>query len=122
MDRAKGMNAMSKVVTVTTDSKLQKLIALLASNHDGEVLAAARMIGRHLQTIGRDFNDLAAMITLAPPAIIEPDWRLAARECLEHRRRLKSWDVDFLRGLLAYEEPSAKQLKWLRDCLRKVRS
>jgi len=40
-----------------------KLIPLLASDHDGEVLAAARAIGRLLASKGRDWHDLAAAIS-----------------------------------------------------------
>jgi hypothetical protein len=115
---------MLQISTIAPDSKLKKLIALLASNHDGEVLAAARMIGRHLQAIGRDFNDLAAMATSVPMLVTgpEPQWRVAARECLQHKFRLKQRDLDFLYGLLTYDEPTEKQLKWLHDCLRRVQS
>jgi hypothetical protein len=39
-----------------------KLIPLLGSNRDGEVLAAARAIGRKLEADGRDWHWLAALI------------------------------------------------------------
>lgn len=39
--------------------RTKTLIALLASDNDGEALNAARMLGRALKTEGMDFHDLA---------------------------------------------------------------
>lgn len=44
-----------------------KLLPLLASDQDGEVLATARAIGRKLASAGLDLNDLARALT-APAA------------------------------------------------------
>jgi predicted nuclease of predicted toxin-antitoxin system len=41
--------------------KLPKLLKLLSSDNDGEVLAAARAIGRLLDSGEADFHDLAAL-------------------------------------------------------------
>ena len=47
--------------------KLTKLILLLSSNQDGEVVAAARAIGRTLSGAGMDWHSLAKALS-APPA------------------------------------------------------
>lgn len=47
------------MLEVMTEEKLQKLIKLLSSPNDGEVVAAARAILRQLQAEGSDIHDLA---------------------------------------------------------------
>jgi hypothetical protein len=51
-------------------SKISKLLPLLASDKDGEVLGAARAIHRTLQSAGADLHDLAARLSTDndPPA------------------------------------------------------
>ena len=49
--------------------KLSKLIPMLATVHDGEVVATARAIGRTLESAGLDLHDLAKALT-APKAIV----------------------------------------------------
>ena len=44
-------------------SRVSKLVALLSSGHDGEVVAAVRAIGRTLGSAGLSFHDLAAALT-----------------------------------------------------------
>jgi hypothetical protein len=46
----------------TLTKKLEKLIPLLASNHDGEVVATARAIGSALASEGFDLHDLAGSL------------------------------------------------------------
>ena len=46
--------------------KLGKLVRLLASDRDGEALAAARMIGRTLAGANLSFHDLAAVVEREP--------------------------------------------------------
>ncbi len=113
--------------------KLGKLLPVLASNHDGEVVAAARAIGRTLQAAGLDFHALAGAVT-SPAAAPSPqpqpaddywdgtdpdDWRTMARWCrdfdagrLTPREHGFVWDLASDR--YARREPSDKQRKWLR--------
>jgi hypothetical protein len=51
----------ANALTPITD-KVNKLIRLLSSDNDGEVLAAARALRRTLQTHGADLHTLAAAI------------------------------------------------------------
>lgn len=52
--------------------KLALLIPRLATDHDGEVVATARAIGRVLAAAGLDFHDLAAGLAPAAPPQPEP--------------------------------------------------
>jgi len=61
---------MSALVTIAP--KLTKLIPLLDSDKDGEVVATARAIGRALKQAGADFHDLADAISFTAPAQRSP--------------------------------------------------
>ena len=51
--------------------KLGKLIALLSSDKDGEIVAAVRAIGRVLKDAGADWHDLANAVSRPlPPATV----------------------------------------------------
>lgn len=49
-------------------AKLEKLIPMLSSDRDGEVVAAVRAIGRTLQSAGADWHDLAKAVRGLPRA------------------------------------------------------
>jgi hypothetical protein len=72
------MNALDPIVP-----QLSKLVLLLSSNHDGEVIAAARAIDRVLKSSRLDWHDLAQAICLPLPAVLHPcddrDWARPAR-------------------------------------------
>jgi hypothetical protein len=46
----------------TTLAKVSKLLPLLASDHDGEVVATARAVVRALRSAGHDLHDLVATL------------------------------------------------------------
>jgi hypothetical protein len=105
-------------VPATIAPTLGKLIPLLASNHDGEVIATARAIDRVLKSSGRDWHDLAATICLPAPA----DWRREARFCAGNAARLSERELDFIVTLARYRGiPSPKQQQWLRDIADRLR-
>ena len=59
-----------------TATKLEKLILMLSSRHDGEALGAARAIGRTLQGAGLDFHALADCVrpqAAAAPVVVYHD-------------------------------------------------
>lgn len=63
--------------------KLAKLLPLLASDHDHEVIATARAIGRTLASAGSDFHALAAALGPKPldwSSLIEEAMARAARD------------------------------------------
>jgi hypothetical protein len=103
---------------------LTKLVRLLASDSDGEVLATARAIGRTLKGSGLDFNALATRIELcarqpevrivyrepeAPrPSDRLPVWsdlnrsaRFAWLAAIRHQTWLSDWEEDFVADMHA---------------------
>lgn len=98
--------------------QLAKLIPLLASNHDGEVVATARAIERVLRNAGHDWHDLADVIVAqsAPPLPPPPDddWRGLAKYCADRAPLLNDRDLDFVVTLARYDRnPSPRQMDWL---------
>jgi len=117
--------------------KLQKLVPLLASNHDGEVVATARAIGRTLQGAGLDWHHLAQALTMplpqpkpagaarwsaddAKPDHDPADWHGMAKWARDHDDgRLSDRERRFITDMAAPLQmrrgfkPSAKQLDWL---------
>ena len=96
--------------------RLRKLVLMLLSSHDGEVVGAAHAIGRILADAGTDWHGLADAI-VAPPIAPErsiSDWRKQLRFCADHVRLLNDRERNFIRTLNGYpSEPSEKQLNWL---------
>lgn len=107
--------------------KLGKLIRLLASDRDGEALAAARGIGRTLEAAGLDFHALADVIDKnrsldlprcrAEPAADMPQTPAeVARWCLNSGGRLTAKERDFLSSMLSWRRNlTARQTTYLED-------
>src|SRR3954452_25215549 len=86
-----------------------KLIPLLASDHDGEVITAARAIGRMLANKGYDWHDLAAAISGASPKGASPSWtgmsrqqRLDILDRLLASKSLSGWERAFCEKTYAW--------------------
>ena len=115
--------------------KLAKLIPLLSSDKDGEVVATARAIERTLRAEGFDWHDLANAVTRQPEARIiyikppepEPgDWCELARWCLDHdddrlNEKESSFVSDMASRLICGGEPSERQAAWLRSIYAKLK-
>ena len=122
--------------------KLAKLIAVLSSDRDGEVVATVRAIGRTLQGAGADFHDLAKAATAEPaaarrasppppPPPPEDDatsmtWADCARWCRAHAYRLSPKEAEFVRDMaislrVERREPTERQGKWLRAIHARLR-
>jgi predicted nuclease of predicted toxin-antitoxin system len=106
--------------------KLGKLLPLLGSDRDGEVVAAARAIDRALRSAGCDWHDLAARLS-TPTSVTQisnTDWRAAVRFCTSRFGLLTEWEQNFIATLATYRErPTDKQIKLLRcisDRLRRA--
>ncbi len=109
--------------------KLGKLVRMLTSDHDGEVVAAARSINRALKSAGLDIHVLAAVIehggmnTTKPNA---PIWHSVACECAAHPERLRSEkERAFIADMVIWTklrgDPTERQAKWLRSIYVRVR-
>ena len=103
--------------------RLSKLIPVLGSDKDGEIIAAAAAISRCLDAAGRDWHDIAAATVRgwSVPAVVKPqtitlrEWQDLARRCLQAGGgTLGETEFDFLRNILTrLTEPSEKQWRWL---------
>nr|BDD44739.1 hypothetical protein 5 [Rhodospirillaceae bacterium] len=90
--------------------KLAKLIPLLSSDKEGEVLATVRAILRALDREGLTIHDLAALVTAPPVGRREdatphrdhretPSLRVMAETLVDHPN-LNDWEADFVASIL----------------------
>ena len=103
--------------------RIGQLIRLLASNSDGEVVAAARALGRTLASAGEDFHTLADIIERSAPAttLHALDHRSIARWLLDSGARLSAKESSFLYSMSTrFGSPSERQETWLRDLYERV--
>ena len=108
--------------------KLAKMLLMLSSDCDHEVVAAARAIDKALQNAGFDWHDLAAAIHPMP---IQSDaganwWkqhdeRSIISWCLNRSFLLSVQDREFLENVSEQCNPlSLKQQQWLSDIRKKL--
>jgi hypothetical protein len=108
--------------------KLSKLVRMLTSDHDGEVVAAARSIDRTLRSAGLDIHVLAAAIERGGVASATPNalgWPSVACECAARPERLRSkreraFVADMVVWTRVRGEPTERQAKWLRSIYLRV--
>jgi hypothetical protein len=116
--------------TAVFPAKIARLVPLLGSNRDGEIIATVHAIGRSLKSAGRDWHDLAAAIetnttSRLSAAAAHRDWRGDLKFCAQTFDRLNERERDFVASLVsstAWREPTEKQLKWLGDIAARLRS
>jgi hypothetical protein len=109
--------------------RLSKLVRMLTSDHDGEVVAAARSINRTLKNAGLDIHVLAAAIErggVGEATANRPAWHSVACECAAHSERLRSQkERAFIADMVIWTklggEPTERQAKWLRAIYVRVR-
>jgi len=104
--------------------KLAKVLGLLGSHHDGEVVSAARMANQMVRTAGVTWHQLLDAKVPVPGA--EPD--VAALKdsivsaCLSRPDLLTDWELDFLISLRRFRQLSPKQSQILGRIFSKVRT
>jgi hypothetical protein len=102
--------------------QLDKLIRHLSSNHDGEVVATVRAIGRVLKSSGCDWHDLAARFLTPVTQIPHADWRLDVRFCFENADLLNERELDFITNIArGPRKPTVRQLEWLHNVVDRLR-
>ncbi len=103
--------------------RLGKLLPMLPSLHDGEVVAAARAIQSTLHDAGYDWHDLVQ--ALFPPPVsasADSDWRDDVARCAENMDYFDNRDRDFLRSMAHWRgQPSQKQRDRLAALADRVR-
>jgi hypothetical protein len=116
---------------------LAKQIRLLASNHDGEVLAAARAIGRSLKAAGHDLHDMAQEFVETPSAAPapsggfrdpfgdddgDPGWETMVEVCVRNPGRFTVKEREFLASMECWRgEPTERQSAWLAALFKRAR-
>lgn len=104
--------------------RTQTLVALLASDNDGEALNAARKLAAALKAEGMDFHDLAKGVKVHRETVREaakpqkrPGWRGDLDTLLalgEEAFRPREWE--FLTTLKSWHgQPTERQAAWLAD-------
>ena len=102
--------------------KAMTFVRLLASDQDGEVVGAARALGRMLRRNGKDFHDIAALLTIAGTPTPQPTWTPPPSWA-------ESWtwtDEEDEKPKAPAEPPDVKtmkradQLAWCRLCLERL--
>jgi hypothetical protein len=131
--------------------KVAKLIRLLASDRDGEVLSAVAALRRALESAGSDLHELAKAVTNGGGELSEAEMRKlfnagfaagleAAREdreegfhdaddwhskhdyCERNKRHLRTRDRDFIESLGRWQgKLTPKMQNWLDDVYARLR-
>jgi hypothetical protein len=110
--------------------KIAKLIPLLSSDKDGEVLAATRAIERTLKSAGLDLHALAAAIgdpPPVPPEILPTTQAEIAAWCVRHDNgffedRQRQFVIDMVRLLAAGATLTERQAGWLKILYARLRA
>jgi hypothetical protein len=116
-------------VTPAANNKLGKLIRMLSSDKDVEVLAAASAIKRTLAAEGSDIHALAdalcrPQLQHRPWHEDDNDWHSIACECQAHSERFSPREQDFVADMVAWTAramPTDKQQAWLLSIHKRVR-
>ena len=105
--------------------RLGPLLGKLGSDHDAEVIGAARALRKLLSRAGLNFNDLARAVMepgervtyVERPPDPPPPWRERVQWCLSRDALLDERDLEFLIGLTRWhrDDLSSKLQRWLAD-------
>ena len=104
---------------------------MLSSQHDGEIVSAARAISRMLKSNGADWHDLVAGLTQQPtshaPHVandgIDPkDWREMRKVCSDRLHRLRERERKFIDSIGNWNgDLTEKQFQWLKSIYLRVK-
>jgi len=124
------MGAVVTAALTTVAPRLRKLVLMLSSDHDGEVIGAARAIGRALKDAGADWHDLVKALTAPtvteytppPPPYDFEDWRDLRAFCMAHAYLLLPRERAFVVDLgLWQRDLTPKQHNWLAAIYERLR-
>jgi hypothetical protein len=88
---------------VAVAPKLAKLLPMLASDKDGEVVATARAIGRTLSAAKADWHDLVRALTERQPEPDSIDDLPFILRCLHDHPSLTEWESKFIASIAAQQ-------------------
>jgi hypothetical protein len=92
---------------------LAKLLAMMGSSHDGEVLNAARLAHEFIRRFGLQWRD----VLVDPPG----EWQAMAHTCRRHAHLLNDRERDFLNNIARLRrQPTDRQLEWLTDIYERL--
>jgi hypothetical protein len=122
---------MTVMLSETARVRLSRLLAMLGSDFDGEVINAGRQADRLVRSAGVSWTDVINP-SLPPPDNARwpgtdpdpagPDWRQTAAACLRFPMLLNKWEFDFLSGLPRFPGLSKKQRDTLRNIVTRLRA
>lgn len=127
------MKPRSATLSSAFRGRLAKLLGMTGSDHDGEVLNAARMADRIVREQGTTWSDVLG--TPTPVAEESPQhpwqdvlrdwpvrWQAAATLCMAYGHDIiRPKDIVFASKIAEYtHRPSDAQLVWLRDITQRV--
>jgi hypothetical protein len=93
------------LVTPKIAEHLTKLLGMLGSEHDGEVLNAGRFADQFVRQLGLQWSD----IIVAPP-----EWQAMALLCRRQVHLLSPKEQEFVLSTVRWRRhPTDKQLHWL---------
>jgi hypothetical protein len=121
--------------------RLKKLLLMLSSDQPGEVVAAAKAIGRSLKTDGSDWHDLARRLSAPARAHTSEqprrdnnnkdnsnkdnsnkDWRALREYCLQHDDLLRPRESEFIDSIGEWRGGlTEKQSAWLIAIYARIR-
>jgi hypothetical protein len=126
----------ASVSAVVARGQLARILVLLGSDFDAEVVAAARHAERIRRQLAVTWDDLSPPPSAADQArpgghgprrsgdvlaTWPGGWREAARYCVRHHRVPTAWETEFCYGLTRYRAvPSSKQMAILRGLLARA--
>jgi len=108
--------------------RIGPLIGKLGSDHDGEVVAAARAIRRLLADQGLSFNDLARAVAPTEtdgPVVVLRHWRCATQWIVDNpdwfpTDRERRFVVDMRIILKRHDQPTERQAAWIRSIVERL--
>lgn len=97
--------------------RLEKLLLMLSSNQDGEVIGAVRAVERTLRSVGADWHDLVAALLRPVPASSfgsHREWCAMREFCAQHQDELQPREREFISDLARWRGAlTEKQSAWL---------
>ena len=102
---------MSTTFTAGDAERLAKMLGMLGSSHDGEVVAAARQAERIRASLGLLWHDIIGAYAVKPERDqhSSPSWQDDAKFCRENSGCLNDWEQEFLASIMSRWSLTAKQ-------------